>query len=105
MAKTRVTSRMVDENDPQWVRFWNAYPKRVSKKEARQRWAQINPTPAIVDRMIDALVWQCQQPAWTKDNGQFIPYPASWLNDERWQDEQPVALQKPRAAALSAEVG
>ena len=24
---------------------------------------------------------------WKKDNGQFIPYPTSWLNQKRWEDE------------------
>lgn len=28
---------------------------------------------------------KCDQ--WRKDNGQFIPYPATWLNQERWEDE------------------
>ena len=24
---------------------------------------------------------------WTKNNGQFIPYPSTWLNQKRWEDE------------------
>lgn len=24
---------------------------------------------------------------WKKDGGQFIPYPASWVNAEGWEDE------------------
>ena len=24
---------------------------------------------------------------WQKDNGQFIPYPATWLNAKGWEDE------------------
>ena len=24
---------------------------------------------------------------WRRDNGDFIPHPASWLNGRRWEDE------------------
>jgi hypothetical protein len=24
---------------------------------------------------------------WTRDGGQFVPYPASWLNAGGWQDD------------------
>lgn len=78
---------MVDEDDPQWMRFWDAYPSRVAKKEARKAWARIAPTPLQVDQMIEALTWQ--RPMWAKDGYRFTPYPASWLNAERWTDEQP----------------
>jgi hypothetical protein len=28
-----------------------------------------------------------QTSQWKKDNGEFIPHPATWLNQERWNDE------------------
>ena len=24
---------------------------------------------------------------WTKNSGEFVPYPATWLNAEGWEDE------------------
>jgi hypothetical protein len=90
--KTRADYRMVSEDDPQWRRFWDAYPKRVSKKEARKAWAHLQPDAATVDQMLATLAWQCQQPGWVKDGGQFVPYPASWLRDARWEDEPPTKL-------------
>lgn len=89
--KNRAHSVMVDEADPGWHRFWDAYPKRVSKREARKAWAQVNPSPEIVDRMLTTLAWQCRIPDWVKDGGQFIPHPASWLRGARWDDE-PIAV-------------
>lgn len=86
MAK-RDAYAMVPEDDPQFLRWWNAYPKRVAKKDARKAWARIGPTPLQVDQMIEALTWQ--RPMWAKDAYRFTPYPASWLNGERWKDEQP----------------
>lgn len=97
---------MVPENDPQWVRFWDAYPRRVSKKEARKAWATLNPSPAVVDQMVFTLTWQTQE--WARDNFRFTPYPASWLNAERWTDEPPpqaIRLMSDAAAMVFQTLG
>lgn len=65
---------------------WSAYPRKVGKGAARKAWAKLQPTPALVMRILDALVWQRRQPQWLKDNGSFIPHLATWLNQERWDD-------------------
>jgi hypothetical protein len=79
---------MVSEDDPQWVKFWNRFPLRVAKKEARTAWAALDPDPALVDRMVRTLDWQV--PMWATQ-GYGTPYPASWLRAERWTDEPPAA--------------
>ena len=94
MTKTRANYVMVPEGDQQFARFWDAYPKRVAKKDARRAWAKLNPSPAVVDQMLGALAWQTQQPGWLKDGGAYVPYPASWLNAERWTDEPPKPLAR-----------
>jgi hypothetical protein len=76
-------------------RFWRAYPRRVSKKDARKAWAQLALTPELVDRIMAALDWQRRQPQWLRDGGQFVPYPASWIRAERWDDEEFVPEVKP----------
>ena len=88
--KTRAAYVMVAEDDPQWARFWDAYPHRVSKKEARKAWALISPSPELVDRMLRALAWQV--PLWAKQ-GYGTPYPASWLHADRWDDEPPASVR------------
>jgi len=67
--------------------FWAAYPRHVAKQDAKKAWNQIAPTPELVEIMLDALAWQCRQPAWTKDGGAFVPHPATWLRGGRWEDE------------------
>ena len=37
--------------------------------------------------MLEAIRKQKQSGQWRRDNGQYIPYPATWLNQERWNDE------------------
>ena len=61
----------------------------MSKADARKAFAKLNPDAALVKDMLRALDWQKRLPEWTKDGEQFIPYPATWLNGRRWEDEQP----------------
>lgn len=86
---------MVDENDPQFARFWNAYPRRTAKKDARRVWAKVDPSPELVDRMLATLAWQVPHFRWDSDKAEFAPYPASWLNGERWTDEPPALVPPP----------
>lgn len=89
--RTRANYLMVEENDPQWCRFWDAYPSRVAKKDARKAWMDVRPSPDLVDRMLTALEWQSAQ--WSRQ-GYGTPYPASWLRAERWTDEPPPAVRR-----------
>jgi hypothetical protein len=73
--------------DPDFDRFWAAYPRKQAKPEARKAWAKLAPSAALLDEMLAALAWQVASPQWTKDDGQYIPHPATWLRGERWSDE------------------
>ena len=73
--------------------FWAAYPKRRAKGDARKAWHKLQPDTALVQQILDALVWQTQQPDWLKAGGQYVPFPATWLRAERWDDEAPRAAQ------------
>lgn len=71
----------------QFDKFWQAYPRKVSKKEAQKSWKKINPSLELFEKILKALEMVKQTEQWKKDNGKFIPYPATWLNQERWNDE------------------
>lgn len=85
---------MVPEDDPGWVRFWNAFPKRQSKKEARKAWAKLNPNPHQVDEIMFALAWQVPFHRWDGHHFDYCPLPASYLNQERWTDEMPPSMRQ-----------
>ena len=68
--------------------FWKAYPKKVSKANALKAWKKLKPNNDLVRKILYALEKQKKSSQWQKDNGQFIPYPATWLNGRRWEDEQ-----------------
>ena len=68
--------------------FWKAYPKKKSKGQAEKAWGKITQPSETLRLILDALKWQKASQEWTKENGQYIPYPASYLNAKGWEDEQ-----------------
>ena len=75
--------------------FWKAYPKKKAKDDAKKAFDKRKPDKALLDLMLSAIAMQSKSEDWLKDGGKFIPYPATWLNDGRWQDEE-TAISKPK---------
>lgn len=69
--------------------FWKAYPKKRSKDAALRRWTAMKPDAGLLETMLVAIEQQKKSEQWLKDDGQFIPYPATWLNAGGWKDELP----------------
>ncbi|MFH1635028.1 MAG: hypothetical protein ABIG63_13620 [Chloroflexota bacterium] len=67
--------------------FWKQYPKKVGKGAARKVWAKLKPSETLVEKILGAVAEQKESIQWNKEGGQFIPHPATWLNQERWGDE------------------
>lgn len=77
-----------------FTRFWAAYPRKKSKGEAEKVWAKIKPGPALVDRIVSAAEVAAKSRDWLKDEGKFIPHPATWLNAKGWEDEHTIATSR-----------
>lgn len=67
--------------------FWRAYPRRKAKASAEKAFTKLNPDEELLNKMLKAIESQKQCDDWRKNGGQFIPYPATWLNQRRWEDE------------------
>lgn len=65
--------------------FWKAYPRKVGKTAARRVWDRDHPP---LEQVLAALAWQIHSDQWTKDGGEFIPHPATYLNQGRYLDER-----------------
>ena len=79
----------VADSFDQW---WELYPRKVSKKNARQAWARAIKRGADQAELIDdiearAVIWG----TWPKVDHQFIPHPTTFLNGDRWDDPMPQA--------------
>jgi hypothetical protein len=81
-----LVERVTEKQGIGFVAFWNAYPKKVGKKAAFLAWGRAKDKPAL-DAILKAVEAQKQSADWRKDGGQFIPNPATWLNQGRWDDE------------------
>jgi hypothetical protein len=76
--------QLKSDSEAQWKRFWDAYPVKHAKKDARKAWAQLNPSPALVQTICDHLALRVKCRQWREG---FIPLPATFLRGERWEDE------------------
>lgn len=65
-------------------KFWQAYPKKKNKLDAQKAFAKVK---VPLDTLLDAIERQKKSAQWQKEGGQYIPYPATWLNRGAWEDE------------------
>lgn len=77
--------------------FWSAYPRKEGKQKARQAFDKVN---VPVETLLAAIESQKKSPQWTKDGGQFIPHPATWLNGKRWEDQVTTGPKKVPKGAI-----
>jgi hypothetical protein len=75
------------EQQLQFEEFWRAYPKKVGKEAAWKAWKKIKPPAALLAKILTAIPEAIQSRQWRLENGRFIPNPATWLNQGRWDDE------------------
>lgn len=84
-----------DVIDERFEQFWKVYPRKQGKGKARDVFNKINPSESLLGKMMTAVLAASVSAQWKKDNGQFIPLPATWLNQERWEDEINPDMGKP----------
>ena len=67
--------------------FWQAYPRKIGKAKAEQAWRTKNGSRPPIEKIIEKLEELKKSEQWTKDSGQFIPHPTTWINRGGWDDE------------------
>lgn len=80
-------NRVLTLNEELFKKFWAVYPRKVSKGNAEKWFKKNNPSKDVVELMVQKLEILKKTEQWEKNNGQYIPYPASWLNAKGWEDE------------------
>lgn len=68
-------------------KFWNEYPKKKDKDKAFKWFEKNKPSEEEFEYMMKQLKRFKDTAEWKEQNGRFIPYPTTWLNAKRWQDE------------------
>ena len=83
-------SEQVNKASPleqRFLEFWQVYPRKKNKETARRAWEKLKPNADLTAEIIKAVYAANKSSDWTKENGRFIPYPATWLNAHGWEDE------------------
>ena len=83
--------------------FWAVYPRKVNKGDARKAWMQTASIRPPLDVLLAAVEKGKQSVQWHKADregtiGAFIPYPASYLRAEGWENEYTVRLSSIKTA-------
>lgn len=73
--------------EAQFNDFYSNYPKKVKKQDVKKWFEKNKPSNELFSSMLSSLEQFRASTDWQKDGGQFIPYPSTWLNQKRWEDE------------------
>jgi hypothetical protein len=75
-----------------FILFWTTYPRKKDKKKAFRIWTDLN-CHEKANTIIEKLKTQiAHDPQW--QDAHFIPYPTTYLRNERWEDEVEVVSSK-----------
>lgn len=83
--------------------FWKAYPNKKAKQSAAKAWGKLKlvADDPRIESIRRGLVAAKRTNDWQKENGQYVPYAASWLNGKRWEDELPPVVVQIQAAKVA----
>ncbi len=73
------------EREKKFNLFWNEYPKHEAKQNALREFEKLAPDNSLFETMMDALRKVKKSKQW--QDVQYIPYPATWIRQRRWEDD------------------
>lgn len=100
----KTTSKDISTFESEFDEFWVAYPRKTAKGAAKKAFLKAVTELGSSELVIDGAVRMSKDP--NLPDAQFIPYPATWLNSEGWENEPYPARVRTREelATLTAEV-
>lgn len=81
------SSQKTSQNSQLFDYFWKNYPKKKDKGNAEKWFDKHKPSEELVNLMVKQIERLKDTQDWKKNDGQFIPYPSTWLNSKGWEDE------------------
>lgn len=96
-SESRIQNPDARTREEEFDIFWSAYPRKAGSKQ--KAFSAFLKTDVPLQTLLDAIETQKKSAQWCKDNGQFIPHPATWLNGRRWEDEFPMDCSIPKGAS------
>lgn len=80
---------LTPEQMTRFERWYSVFPRKVNRAKAEEKWAEIDPDDDLTDVMVSKTEEWSASPDWTKNGGQYVPHPATWLHNKRWTDGSP----------------
>ena len=74
--------------------WWGEYPRKVGKGKCREKYLKIVTTEERRSQLMAAI--RKQNEVYKNKELQYIPYPETWLNQERWEDELQPENERPK---------
>lgn len=94
-SKHKTSKALPKKYSDSFEKFWNDYPRKTGKGGAWKAWWKASDHGDEEETLLGvcslALAWQKEAEQWTRDEGQFVPHAQTWLNQRRWEDEDPNA--------------
>lgn len=75
-----------DMTDQDFEAFWQAYPKKHNRAATMRAWMELRPDGELVQKIIAAVGKAAKTKDWQKEGGKYIPSPARYIEDRRWED-------------------
>lgn len=80
-------SKKKEQDEELFNKFWAEYPKKRDKQSSKKAFTKLNVDVKLFNQMMASLSQAKNSYDWQKNGGQYIPYPSTWLNGRRWEDE------------------
>lgn len=83
--------------------FWAVWPRKVAKGAAEKAWEK-----AKLDNLADVIIKAASLQAaviFKHTDKQYIPHPATWLNQKRWEDEIETHQRSDKPKSKAEKIG
>jgi len=80
------TSTEVEDYLVSFEKFYSVYPRKKGKQDAIKWFKKTKPTDEFVSMLMDDVNKRVRT-EWNGKEPQYLPYPATYLNGKRWEDE------------------
>lgn len=74
-------------HEKQFEKFYSFYPRKVKRQDVMKWFEKNKPSCELFSSMMHSLEQFRASKEWLEDGGKYIPYPSTWLNQRRWEDE------------------
>ena len=91
----------LEQLDADWSAWWAAYPRKRGKGQALRAYRTAR-KKATAEELLTAISQQSK--ALTARGAEYCPYPATWLNGERWTDQPDPTSRAPAKVSAREEM-